>query len=452
MKPVRPDPLSLRRTFGIALLVGIAVVSAALAAACGADNAVVGGSCETGFTQCDLVCVDTNDDPNNCGQCGNVCVGVCKDGRCPEKGDASLEDGSRDASRDSRETDKPAPRDTGTKEGSLTDGRPTDGPSSDGRTLDGMTEGAPGDTGGDTADSCTPPFDTNDSCGTCGFACSSTDVCVLGDAGTFQCVPLCGAPLTDCSNVCVDTTDDGDNCGRCGKVCPSGICSASVCQGMTEGDIVVIGDDYNSTATVPSAVRILTNAVFLPTSSPVQLLSFEHYADPASVANVKAILNAEANATGHKIDITVSNTDSDIPTNLTIANYDVLLVYDQEAAAPGILGALGSSWASTLSDFTVAGGVVVSLDGAAGSTQEMWIFDTNAGLLAVSAHTVIPPKTALDVLAGGDVIGHGVVGPYSSRPNSVYFTTTELNGGNVTYVIVDPSAGDAPVVVHKEVP
>jgi hypothetical protein len=411
------------RTLEVGPRVTLAFVLAALAAACGADNAVVGGSCAAGYTQCDLVCVDTTDDPDNCGRCGNVCHGgACVKGACPGTRDASPSDGS----------------------GGTTDG----GTVTDGRTVDVVTRDVETDA---TGASCTPPFDTNDNCGACGLGCSNTEVCVLGDAGTYGCTPLCSPPTLDCGGACVDTTDDPNNCSRCGKVCPSGFCAASACEGTTEGDIVVIGDDYHSTATVPSADKVLTNAVFLPTSSPVELLSFEHYADPDSVSNVKGIVNAEATLTGRKVDITVSNTDTDVPNYLTIANYDVLLVYDQEGAGTGVLGALGASWMSAVSTFTSAGGIVVSLDGAAG-TGEMPEFDTSAGLLAVSAHTVIATNVALDVLAGGDAIGHGVVGPYAAKPDSVFFTTSESNGGNVTYVVVDPSASQAPVVVHKEVP
>ncbi len=460
MKPFRPDALSLRRAPGISALAAVATLASALVTACSADNAIVGGSCATGFTECDLACVDTNDDPNNCGECGNVCAsGECVDGVCREGRDASRPDGSRDAmtdgSRDGRETEEPANdggRKDGSKDGTSGDGTATgDGTSGDGTSGDGTTKDVETDRTGDA--SCAPPFDTTDSCGACGVACSSTDVCAPGDAGTYHCVPLCTPPLTDCGGTCVDTTDDSDNCGRCGKVCPSGFCGASACEGTTQGDVVVIGEDYSSKATVPSSAKILTNAVFLSGTSPLELLSFEHYADPVSVANVKALVNAAASLTGRKVNITVSTTDTDIPTQLTTTAYDVLLVYDQEAAAAGVLGPLGASWATTLSNFTAAGGIVVSLDGAAGTVGEMPAFDTSAGLLAVSAHTFIKTNTALDVVAGGDAVGHGVVGPYAAKPNSVFFTTSESNGGNVVYVVVDPSdAGQAPVVVHKAVP
>jgi hypothetical protein len=461
MKPLRSFAFSSPRAREVLVLVAILASSAIATTGCDADNAVVGGSCATGYTQCDLVCVDTTDNPNNCGQCGIVCADAfCVGGRCSRAGDASHEDGSSDAttdaSRDGRETDasadgretEEAPRDGRAKEGSTADGATMDATNRDGAPTDSATV----DVGTDaTPDSCTPPYDTNDSCGACGMTCGATDICVMGDAGTYQCVPLCSPLETDCSGSCVDETSDSNNCGRCGKVCPSGFCSSSACEGTTEGDIVVIGDDYNSAATVPSGAKLLTNAVFLPTSYPIQVLSFEEYADPVSVSNVKAILNAEVGLTGHKINVTVSNSDSDIPANLTIANYDVLLMYDQEAADPGVLGPLGASWATALSHFTVAGGIVVSLDGAAGTTEEMPVFDTMAGLLAVSDHTVMSKNTPLDVVSGGDAIGHGVVSPYAAKPNSVFFTTSESNGGNVTYVVVD-SLGQAPVVVHKEVP
>jgi hypothetical protein len=238
----------------------------------------------------------------------------------------------------------------------------------------------------------------------------------------------------------------------CGKICPSGICYMSHCTGSADGDIVVIGDDYHSMGS-GSAQKILSNAVLLPGTKKIRALSFEEYSDPTSVANVKSIVNAEAALLGWTVVYTVTMSDTYIPSNLTTTSFDVLIVYDQESAPSGTLGTIGTSWSSTLAAFTIGGGVVVSLDGASGTTQEMPVFNTNAGLLAVSAHTVISKGTALQVAAPGDVVGHGVVSPYAAQPDSVFFTTSTMNGGYVTYVVDDPlDGGSAPVVVHIEVP
>jgi hypothetical protein len=423
MSQVSPRTRLLRRPAGIAAVaLAISVLAALTApAGCGVDNEVVGGACATGFTQCGLTCVDTTDDPNDCGGCGIVCPGgVCRDSKCVGEGDSGHKDGASDAKpkQDGPRTDAPK------GDGPLTDGPRQDGQGQDGPSLDGPTSDGPKSDG------------------------PAKDV-VVTDAFEEGCTP----PEVECSGMCVDESDDPDNCGKCGKICPSGICYMGVCEGSSEGDIVVIGHDYHSTSSTVSAGKLVSNAVFLAETAKVRILSFEHYADATSVSNVKSILNAEATVLGRTLAFTVSTTDTDIPTDLTTTSYDVLIVYDQESAAPGVLGPLGTSWASTLSAFTIGGGVVVSLDGAAGTTEEMPAFDTNAGLLAVSAHTVIPKGTALDVIAPGDVVGHGVVSPYAAEPDSVYFTTSTLGGGDVTYVVVDPlDAGQVPVVVHIDVP
>ncbi|MBK8169877.1 MAG: PD40 domain-containing protein [Sandaracinaceae bacterium] len=63
---------------------------------------IVGGECAEGFSQCHHTCVDTNNDPNNCGGCGIMCPtmlcssGMCVDGDGGERldgSDMSLADG-----------------------------------------------------------------------------------------------------------------------------------------------------------------------------------------------------------------------------------------------------------------------------------------------------------------------------------------------------------------------
>jgi hypothetical protein len=409
-----------RRQASLALLGALGAAFALVFGGCGVDNAIVGGACDPGYTRCEVGC----------------CLG---------DGDSGHSDGSTDAPRDGTTDGHRDGTSDGEPDGRRGDGS-TDSTSQDGRRPDGSEDG--------TVDGCTPPYDTVEHCGSCKNSCSPTDVCTLGDAGTYACVPLCTPPLSDCSGVCVNETNDPDNCGTCGKVCPSGFCVASKCQGTTAGDIVIIGHDYHSSASTITEAKLVSNAAFLPASNPLHILSFEEYADPTSVANVAAILAAEAKVLGRTIVYTHSTSGTDIPSDLNITAYDELIVYDQESAGPGVLGPLGTSWASTLATFTSAGGVVISLDGAAGTTQEMPVFDTAAGLLNITGHTVISKLTPLDVIAPGDVVGHGVVTPYAAELNSVFFTTPVANGGNVDYVVVDPtdSGGPNPVVIHVVVP
>jgi hypothetical protein len=411
MNPIRSRRRSLKRSLGA--VTGASLVALWAGAGCGVDNAIVGGSCASGYSPCGDTC----------------CLGEPEAGRL----DAST-DTSKDGARDGRETD----------------GKSGDREIQDSRTEDRRAEGA-------ITDSCTPPYDTVEHCGACDIACNSMDTCSLGDSGTYQCVPLCSLPLEDCNGTCVDESNDPDNCGACGKICRSGFCAGGLCQGTTPGDIVVIGYDYHVSNPEVAQANLLANAAFIPTSNPLRILSFELYADATSVSNVKEILNAQAAALGRQKNMyTVPASGADVPAELSIVSYDEFIVYDQADASPGVLGPLGSTWAATLAAFTSAGGVVLSLDGAAGTTQEMPVFNTNAGLLAISNHTVLPKNTPLVVTAPGaaNVVGSKVVSPFASELDSVYFTTSVPTGGNVTYVVVDPTsdAGQAPVVVHVEVP
>ncbi len=150
-------------------------------------------------------CLDTKNDPNNCGSCGTVCnapqggLPACSGGRCV---------------------------------GSCFNS---------GEQVCGAGLGG----GGYCANLNTAPSN----CGSCGHSCGS-DSCVGG-----QCVPgctgaglrLCGTPAT-----CVDVTTDPSNCGLCGIACqpPTGgigtQCSNGACVGQCVQGQALCGADAAS--------------------------------------------------------------------------------------------------------------------------------------------------------------------------------------------------------------
>jgi hypothetical protein len=232
-------------------------------------------------------------------------------------------------------------------------------------------------------------------------------------------------------------------------VCPSQICLNSVCQGSTAGGIVFIGHDYLTSVPGTAQARVLSNAVFIPQTNPLQVMSYERYATASAVARVKSILSGFATQEGRGLSITSTDVDADIPNKLVVSSFQVLIVQDQPTAAPGALAALGASWATTLTTFTQAGGIVVILDGGTG-VGEMPALSTATTLLSVTAQAPVATGTPLIDLAPGDVVGEGVVSPYGAGKNSVSITT-EASGGSVVYVIDQPheAGAGAPVVVHK---
>ena len=396
---LRPAPA--RTSWLSRLVLGLLVACgplAPLSAGCGDGNGLVGGDCASGYAPC-----------------GNDC--------CPVSADASSDrttpsDGAPEAS-----------------ETSLTDGFNAD------RIQPGDHDGGDGSADGTTTTSDTGTTDT----GTTSTDGASQDVAVdVPETG-----PLCVAPLVDCNGTCVDTTSDPFNCGQCNDVCPSQICLNSVCQGSTAGGIVFIGHDYLTSVAGTAQARVLSNAVFIPQTNPLKVMSYERYASAAAVGRVKSILGSFAVQEGRGLGITSTQVDADIPNKLVFSAFQVLVVQDQPTAPTGAMATLGASWAATLTTFTQAGGVVVVLDGGTG-VGEMPAFSTATTLLSVTAQAPVATGTPLIDVAPGDVVGVGVVSPYGAGKNSVS-VTTEASGGNVIYVVDLPTdSGIAtPVVVHK---
>jgi len=475
-----------------------ATVGALAAAACGEGSGIVGGACAPGYMGCDNQCIPVSSDPDNCGACHNVCASrECVAGACTLAGmdaasarDAALREASasRDAgARDGTVPDAIARGDSGHADVVATDAghapfdAPFDAAPDDGEVADASQRDAraerprPGDAGTDAASAgdaastdaadardtgppCTRPFSTLSSCGACGAACPRGQACAPPwpdagpDAGGYACIDECPAPHLVCGGACIDVTDDPLNCGACGQLCTSGICAMSACAGSTSGDIVVIGHDYAAANVRVSEAELLSNAVFLPPSNPLRVLSFEQFADATQVTNVKGVLKQVALSLGRTVDVTPATDYTLVPADLIASAYDVLLVYDQSTAPSGTLALVGAAWLAPVADFLVAGGDVVVLDGASGAHPQMTAFLSGAALLQVTAEVPIAQGTQLLVAASGDAVGNSVVSPYAAQTDTVSFVTSEPNGGSVTYVV--DALGNAallPIVIHKTV-
>jgi hypothetical protein len=410
------------------LALGFMIASSVLSAeGCASENSIVGGECAVGYGECDGRCVHLTDDPQHCGTCETRCApGVaCGGGVCG-----------------------------GTLDGA-TDGAPNDGMATDGAN-DGSGDGASSDgASGDGAsgDACPPPpYVTPAACGACGIVCvAPTSACLRDGTGAYTCQPPCVAPLVECGGTCIDVENDPLNCGACGKVCPSNLCASRVCLGATPGDVVVIGHDYTGALAGSSQAKVLTNAVLLPTSNPLRVLSYEKDAENAAVTRVKAIV---ANAAGTRtINYTVGQDPSVVEKTDLAATFDVVLIFDQASASPATLATVGAGWATYLGTFTKAGGVVVALDGAAGQGGMPGLV-TNAGLLDVAGHASIAAGTQVKIVAPADAVGLLVISPYGTFDRSVTLQSNEPNGANVTWVarrLVSGAPAD-PVVIHKIVP
>jgi hypothetical protein len=258
----------------------------------------------------------------------------------------------------------------------------------------------------------------------------------------------CVAPQLLCGNDCIDPTSDPNNCGSCGKVCPSNSCVSGKCVGSAPGHVVVIGHDYTSApSTFSSQARVLSNAVLLPASNPLRVMSYEQFAGAAAVKNAEGLISAEAKQLGRSVTFVATTSAQTVSSSIDVSAYDVLLVHDQSSAPDGTLATIGSSWQAdgNVAAFLHAGGVVVLLTGGTGSGQ-MPSLATNAQLLSIDAQANV--VGSLSVVAPADAIGSGVVSPYVPKSNTVTFET-EPNGGNVVWVVAQSGA---PVVVHKVVP
>jgi len=250
----------------------------------------------------------------------------------------------------------------------------------------------------------------------------------------------CAAPTVLCHGACISVDSDPRNCGACGRICPSNICVAGVCQGATPGDVVLIGHDQASTWSGSVQGKVLSNAVGIPTTDPIRVLSYEWPVDSSVTTNTRNVLKTNIN--NRKIEFTYATPDH-IDSMSLYASYDVVLLH----GAPSANGAsLGGRWASSLQKFTKSGGVLVAIDNGDAEMPELI---TGTGLLSVGWHTKLANGTQLIVTAPNDSVGSKLLSPYSSFGTSVGFDVVEAESADVRYVVRTHDAQQYPVVIHK---
>ncbi|MDP9002103.1 MAG: hypothetical protein M3O46_18580 [Myxococcota bacterium] len=433
--------------FTLCLVVMSTVV---FAIGCGVDNALVGGNCATGYTQCGSHCV-----------LGSTCETIDLDASAGDEqtdGADEAEAAFSDRTRVDSNFDEDGPSgddgavdatnpDAPLGDATLGDSNLSDAPPNMDSSDAGAAEAGASDGNLDSTDATSTDATSSDA--TAGDSNAGDATATDSSAGDAEASIPCTPPLVSCGGQCIDVTGDPVNCGGCNVVCASQICTSSRCVGAASGGIVYIGHDYTTTLAGTAQARVLSNAVFIPQSNPLHVMSYERYARRSAITRADAILGGVATQIGRGLNIRHTSTDTDVPTLLTLPGFDVLLVHDQPAAPDGALGVLGTSWASTLATFTLGGGVVVVLDGAGGIDQ-MPAFSNGTGLLNVTADTPLTVGTPLVVASRSDVVGIAVISPYGAGQSSVSLST-EPNGGSVVYVVdVAADAGStAPVVVHK---
>jgi MYXO-CTERM domain-containing protein len=188
--------------------------------------------CADTETQCGNECADLFIDPQNCGECGNVCFydhasprcsgGSCQMGDCHGGwGDCNVDSGDGCETR------------LGTNEncgfcGDVCYFEHAEPLCQNDECLLLSCDTGYGNCNGDTQDGCEADLNTFGHCGGCDQECNPGQVCHQGD-----CLDSCPGGFTDCGGSCVDTDSHPDHCGGCDSSCsvPNGIavCESGAC-------------------------------------------------------------------------------------------------------------------------------------------------------------------------------------------------------------------------------
>jgi hypothetical protein len=402
------------RAASLALLLGSAFIPAGCY-----EGGFVGDECRSGLQECAGECVDLSTDKRNCGACGVVCPG----GRACFRG-------------------------------LYCEGF---GPGAGGSGAAGDSSAGAGQAGSETAgaagsgNECTEPFNTAAHCGECGKRCEAPSALCDCTGDGCRCVSDCEAPLLECGSSCADVNTDAMHCGSCFVECTSGLCQAGICAGSLPGHVVLMCTSLRQARPSHPQTVLFGNAAFLPSSNLARILTYAEYADPTTEERVAQALDWAAVDRGRKYVTTVAGNQSDLPSLLTIRDYDVLVVLDQPNAPAGELASIGAAWKTSLERFVGSGGIVIVLGGTDG-VAEMPEFITSAGLLGVDDATPLPPSASLYVRAPSDGVGVNVLSPFQPLGGTCAYSTSQAPDPSTVYVVTDAPPGAAlggPVVIHR---
>jgi hypothetical protein len=228
----------------------------------GASGCGNGKTCALGLTTCQTsgkqVCVDTQNDSQNCGGCGQACatnqicalsscvIGACGtscgcptlQSRCPGVDGGSCVNLAND------------PVNCGACGTACPGGHACVG----GVCLGGCMVGLTTCQLSSGVDVCVDTRNDPQNCGGCGVPCTADETCTLSSCVTAGCGASCGCPSLESAcpvgdgGVCVNLTSDPANCGSCGMVCPgSELCSGGRCLMSCPAGLSACGPDAGPT-------------------------------------------------------------------------------------------------------------------------------------------------------------------------------------------------------------
>jgi len=274
---------------------------------------------------------------------------------------------------------------------------------------------------------------------------ASTPDAAIADAASDSAVAdsaVCEAPFTICNGECVDLNSDARHCGACGAACETGVCNAALCRVAHAGHLVLIGSDYERSASAQNT--ILLNAVSLGARANVRVLAYTGLAKPEARQRVETILHAGLARMG--LAITSFADARTLPSELSIDRVDALLVYDAALTSAAQSDELARLWSGALASYCRAGGTVVLLD-AATTPFGNWSLAQRTELLSVSDPTPSNELIAmLPASAAADALAVGVQVRFAPQGNTALF-----NAEPSTAVFVDEAAPERAMVVHRAV-